>query len=409
MPETILQIVKPTRLIDGLGGAAKDGMAVVLDKGRIRAVDRQSDLAVLETEAQVLEFPGATVLPGLVDCHTHTNMPGTGLSVDEVGEDGDDIHLLEGIKNARLVIESGVTTMRDNGGWNSVPFSLKEGIRRKIVPGPRIVASGNPITITGGHCWMMGAQADGMEAVRHEARRLIKNGADFIKVMTSGGGTRGTLSDRASYTLEELRALVDEAHLQGKLVGGHAIATQAIVNCLDAGVDMVIHCSFMQPDGSLTFDTDIGERLASSGVWVNPTLFVGKSGDLALEEKVRSGQISDSEQITQDENLTRMEVSRRMGEAGVRLIGGSDCGWSAYPFGRFHLELDAMVQTGMSTSQAVLAGTRDAAESLGLLDQIGTLERGKEADLLVLDGDPTQDINNLSNVVAVFQGGERVR
>jgi len=252
-----------------------------------------------------------------------------------------------------------------------------------------------------------GGGAPCSEAPNKERRRLHQ-GDD-----PSGGGTRGTLSQRASYTLEELRALVDEAHLQGKLVGGHAIATQAIVNCLDAGVDMIIHCSFMQPDGSLTFDPDIGERLASSGVWVNPTLFVGKSGDLVLEEKARDGQLSDSEQITLDENLTRMEqrmdVSRRMGEAGVRLIGGSDCGWSAYAFGRFHLELDALVQTGMSTSQAVLAGTRDAAESLGLLDRIGTLKRGKEADLLIVDGDPTQDINDLSKVVGVFQGGERVR
>ena len=108
-----------------------------------------------------LDFPQATLMPGLIDCHTHTNMPGTGLSVDEVHEDGDDIHLMEAVKSARMALESGVTTMRDNGGWNKVVFSLMEGIRRDIVPGPRIVACGNPVTVTGGHCWMMGAEADG--------------------------------------------------------------------------------------------------------------------------------------------------------------------------------------------------------------------------------------------------------
>ena len=201
-------------------------------------------------------------MPGLIDCHTHTNMPGTGLSVDEVHEDGDDIHLMEAVKSARMALESGVTTMRDNGGWNKVVFSLMEGIRRDIVPGPRIVACGNPVTMTGGHCWMMGAEADGVDGVRAAVRRMIKNGASFIKVMTSGGTTRGSMPERASYTVEELRAVVEEAHLRGKLVAGHAISTQAVVYCLDAGVDMIIHCNFMDEDGVSRWAPRVGERIA---------------------------------------------------------------------------------------------------------------------------------------------------
>ena len=150
-----------------MSGVVQERMAVKVSGGGIEWVARQSELSQCgDIEGTVLDFPGATLMPGLIDCHTHTNMPGTGLSVDEVHEDGDDIHLMEAVKSARMALESGVTTMRDNGGWNKVVFSLMEGIRRDIVPGPRIVACGNPVTMTGGHCWMMGAEADGVDGVQ---------------------------------------------------------------------------------------------------------------------------------------------------------------------------------------------------------------------------------------------------
>ena len=408
------KIIKVGRLWDGLGGSPQEAMAVVVEGGRIALVARQAELSRSEDPGvEVLDFGDATLLPGLIDCHTHTNMPGTGLSVDQVHWDGDDIHLLEGVKSARMALESGVTTMRDNGGWNNVVFSLKEGIRREIVPGPRIVASGNPVTITGGHCWMMGSEADGVDGVRGAVRRLIKDGADFIKVMTSGGTTRGSMPERAAYTLEELKAIVEEAHLRGRLVAGHAIATQSIANCLDAGVDMIIHCNFMEPDGTERFDPKIAERIADSGSWVNPTLHVRKAATLKLEEKRERGELAVEEEKALSANLERVdrrkEVCSQLISCGVRVIGGSDCGWGAYPFGQFHQELRAMMEAGMSTAQALTSGTRDAAEALGLLDRVGTIEAGKEADLLVVNGDPSRDIDDLSRVVAVFREGIRVK
>ena len=407
-------IIKVGRLADGLSGMVQERMAVRVSGGGIEWVARQSELSQCgDIEGTVLDFPGATLMPGLIDCHTHTNMPGTGLSVDEVHEDGDDIHLMEAVKSARMALESGVTTMRDNGGWNKVVFSLMEGIRRDIVPGPRIVACGNPVTMTGGHCWMMGAEADGVDGVRAAVRRMIKNGASFIKVMTSGGTTRGSMPERASYTVEELRAVVEEAHLRGKLVAGHAISTQAVVYCLDAGVDMIIHCNFMDEDGVSRWAPRVGERIAESGVWINPTIHIRRAATLALEAKRDEGTISVEERMELEENeetiRQRGEVFRELVSAGARLIGGSDCGWGAYPFGQFHRELDSMVDVGMPTEQAFLSGTRDAAQALGLQGEIGTIEPGKEADLLLVDGDPTQDLKVLGNVVGVFRAGERVR
>ena len=407
------KVIKPGNLVDGQGGPPQQGMAVVVEDGRIARIVREGELSFPEgASPEVLDFPGATLLPGLVDCHTHTNMPGDGTSVDGVGLENDDIHLLTGVKQARLALESGVTTMRDNGGWNGVVFSLKEGIHRGLVPGPRIVASGRPITITGGHCWMMGSQADGVDGVRQMVRQLIKEGADFIKVMTSGGSTIGTMPERPSYSLEELKALVDEAHRFNRLVGAHSNAIASIVNCLDAGVDMIIHCTFLKPDGTIYFDPAVGERLAESGAWVNPTLHVRRCRIEAIEEKRQAeGLTSEEEAVLGDEVKAyedRLELTRHMYEAGVNVIGGSDCGWYSYPFGQFHRELDSLVLSGASPAQAVVAGTRDAASALGVLDRVGTLEAGKVADLLVVDGDPTRDIMDLARVKAVFQGGKRV-
>lgn len=260
---------------------------------------------------------------------------------------------------------------------------------------------------------MMGAEADGIDGVRQAVRRMIKNGASFIKVMTSGGTTKGSMPERPSYTLEELQAVVEEAHFRGRLVAGHAISTEAIVNCLDAGVDMIIHCNFLDPDEVSRWDPRIGERIADSGVWVNPTIHIRRAATLALEAKREDGTISERERMELEENeetiRQRGEVFRDLVSVGARMIGGSDCGWGAYPFGQFHRELESMVEVGMPTEQAFLSGTREAAKALGLEDRIGTVEPGKEADLLLVDGDPTQDLRALERVAAVFRAGVRVR
>ena len=409
-----LKVIKAARLIDCTDGSSKENLAVVVENGRITRVSSQHELAFPEgAQPEVHDFGDATLLPGLIDCHTHTNMRGDGSSVDDVHEDDDDIHLIQAVKSARMAIESGVTTMRENGGWNKSTFSLKEGIRRGLVPGPRVVNCGRPITMTGGHCWMMGSQADGVDGVRNEVRKLVFEGADYIKVMSSGGSTRNSVPTRASYSLEELTAIVDEAHVRGRLVGAHAHPAQAISNCLDAGVDMIIHCTFSNPDGSISLDPKLADRIAQSGVWVNPTLWIIMLQIRHLEEKQRGVGLSPEEETLLDASKyrvdRRLEVHRPLFEAGGRYIGGSDCGWSAYPFGQFHEELKALTTVGLSTHQALLAGTRDAAEAVGLPSQIGTVEPGKEADLLVVEGDPSQNIDDLARVVAVFQGGERVK
>jgi imidazolonepropionase-like amidohydrolase len=250
--------------------------------------------------------------------------------------------------------------------------------------------------------------------VRRAVRRLVAEGADFIKVMASGGGTVGSIKGASAYTVAELRAVVEEAHRLGRRVVAHAIALQATVDALDAGVDALAHCMFLQPDGSVEYRPEVAERIAAAGAWVTPTLDELWAPFCALEHRSQVAELDPEEREMLEAGRQRLEthaqVCRRLIEAGVQLAAGSDAGWKACAFGRFERELQALVtHGGLSPGRALLAGTRDAAAMLGVLDQAGTVEVGKEADLLLVRGDPTQDLSALTNVLAVFQAGVRVR
>ena len=197
-------ILKPARLMDGTDSQPKTGMAVLLQDDRIQEIGPEDKIAFPgAATGEVLEFPDATLLPGLIDCHTHTNMPGTGRRGEDVHrEDTDDIRLMRSAHNVSIALQSGVTTVCDCGGWNKTTFSLKEAIKQGLVNGPRVLAAGRPITTTGGHCWFMGSEADGVDGVRQAARQLIKEGADFLKVMGTGGSTLGTDPFRPAFSME---------------------------------------------------------------------------------------------------------------------------------------------------------------------------------------------------------------
>src|SRR5262249_54136231 len=208
------------------------------------------------------DYGEATILPGLVDAHTHLVAPGDGTPGDDVAKEDDDILLLQAARNARTLLHPGVPPLRANRAKAQGALSVREGIRRRLAPGPHMVICGRPITITGGHMGYFGSEADGEAAVRAEVRKLLKEGADYIKIVASGGSTRTSDPNRASYTVAELAAMTDEAHRHGKLTAAHCTCAAAIENCLDAGVDMIIHCVLSEPDGSYRYRADPVARLA---------------------------------------------------------------------------------------------------------------------------------------------------
>ncbi len=414
--DNTLKVILPGKLIDGIAGQTQEGMAVAIQGSSIKWVGPTSEAASLSTngaDREILEFTQGTLLAGMFDIHTHTNMPGDGRTGEQVNkDDNDEIRLLRSAQNAAAAIASGVTTMCDCGSWNRNGFALKEGLAEGIVEGPRVLVSGPPLTVTGGHLWYMGGEADGMDAVRSRVRDMVKQGADFIKIAASGGSTSTSDPYRAAYSAEELNAIVEEAHNRNRPVLAHCRCTDAINMALDAGVDSILHCAFYDNDGCYRFDQQTADRLAASEVWLNPTMGLGNAN------RERLIKIKGERDLTEDEE-ERLERSTVAGtnslaqfsalvKAGVKLVGGSDCGWSYYPFGDFQGEVMSLHSAGLTRIEAIHAGTRSPAAALGISDTIGTIEAGKAADLLVVNGDPSQDLESLRDVVAVFKAGKRV-
>jgi imidazolonepropionase-like amidohydrolase len=407
-------LLTAARMLDGGGAPPLTDAALLIEADRVTALGRRGEIdAPPGASVDRLDYGEATILPGLVDAHTHLVAPGDGTLGDDVAREDDDILLLQAAKNARILLDSGVTTLRENGAKGRVAFSLREGIRRQLAPGPRMVVCGRPITITGGHMGYFGSEADGEDAVRAEVRKLLKEGADYVKIVATGGSTRTSDPNRASYTVPELRAITDEARRHGKLTAAHCTSAQGVQNCLDADVDMVIHCVFNEPDGSYRYRPDLVERLAAANAWVNPTLYVMKAGIERLRaSREQAGRLTAelSAQLDRQRRAldVRVEAVGRMARAGVRMTAGSDSPWGWYAPGEFVHEIDMLAQAGLSYGDAIVAATTGSAESIGVGALAGRLAPGRQADVLVVRGDPTREITALWSVLDVWQAGVRL-
>lgn len=409
-PDPDFTLIKAALLIDGNGGPPVERGAVLVEGGLIRAAGSEEEVAPPEGAAvRELHYENGTLLPGLVDCHVHLNGVADGRSGDDLALLSDELLSLQSARNARAHLYSGVTTVRDCGAKHRTAFMLREAVAMGVTPAPRLVLSGRPIAIIGGHLSYFGEEATGPVECRASVRRLVKEGADFIKVTATGGSTRTSFPFKPSFTVEELSAICDEAHKFGKHVAAHCSASQGILNALDAGVDTIIHGYHREPDGGFCYRPEITERIAAQGVFVNPTLHQHRERMWQLEEK-RDGVGLDPQesaeldeiQRTRDAKLEHFSMQRA---AGVRQVCGSDSAWAYYPMGDFQSEIEAHVEAGMSPMEAILAATADSASSCWIQDEVGTLEPGKQADMLVVDGNPSADISALRKVVDVFQRG----
>lgn len=409
-----LKLILAPRLIDGRGGPPLERAALLLEGSTVRAVGPQAEVRPPDgATVETLEYPNATVLPGLIDAHTHLNGFGDGRLGDDLAQNPDSLLLLQSARNARVHLETGVTTLRDCGSKHGTAFDLRRALEAGITPGPRLYLSGRPVTITGGHLWYFGQEADGVDAGRQAVRQLVKEGADFIKVIATGGSTRTSYPSRPAYTPEELRAIVDEAHKFGKPTAAHCSSTQGVSDAVEAGIDTVIHCVFLEPDGTPRFRQEVADRIAARNAWVDFTIAQTWVRILALDAKAERGEALTATETAERARLRRgregrADHFRRLLATGVRMVSGSDSSWGPYPMGGFQYEVIGHADWGMSAMDAILSGTRDAARCLGLEDRIGTLEPGKEADVLVVEGDPLRDIWDLLNVREVFQAGQRV-
>ena len=424
-------VIRAARLLDGSGAPpVADGLVIVEGKhirwaGAVAAApEPYRRLAEgsdpLPPGVQRATYPTGTVLPGLIDTHTHFSLPADGRRYEPVMDEPDGMHLLYGVRNARLHLEAGVTTARDLGARNQIAFHLRAGQQQELFPGPRLIVSGRSITCTRGHFWFCGEEADGPDEVRRSVRRLVHQGADVIKVMTTGGGTAGTVPWRASYTTAELQALVDEAHGLGRLVVAHCRGREGMERATTAGVDVMEHVEFLVQDAPgeparMAFDPRLAERLAAADIFLSPTIQAGGYQTVRhLRARLETGgpdALSDEEQqsLTNFEALVeqRLEIVRQLLAMGLadHFITGSDSGPGLLTFGNLQTDLELLVQAGMTPAQVIASATSIAARAVGLAHEIGRLRAELLADLLVVEGDPSADIGALRQVQAVYQQG----
>ena len=400
-------------LADGIRSTSQKEYAILITNERITAVGPAQIIAKqIPPDTETIDLGSACIAPGLIDGHTHLSLAGDGRSYQEMFGEDDEMMVLTGAMNLQKHLKAGITTIREHGARNRVGFTLKEGVKRGYIPGPRLLVSGRPITCTGGHFHMCNEIADGEEEIRRSVRRLVQEGADYIKIMASGGGTAGTVPGNASYSTTELHAAVHEAHHFNRLTAAHCRARESMERAVKAGIDLIEHAEFLEPDNRLHFDPNLAEMMAEAGVWISPTLQVWTRYPCIVElnSKRTDGTISPEEELKlkqlEKRAELRLDVMRRMLDYGLkeRVVPGTDSGVDFMAFGHLDYDLQLLHRVGFTPYEALAAATRISSEAIGVTD-IGTIKAGKIADLVAFDGDPNTDIGALSRVVAVFQAG----
>ena len=392
--------IRRALVIDGTG--ARPGRAtVVIENGCISAIGSDAQITIPKG-ATVIEGEGKSLLPGLIDCHVHYCLDAGPDSIRSLEQDDPTVTAVKAVAHARATLEGGVTTVRDVGSRGHISISVTRAIRAGIIPGPRTLNAGLAICMTGGHAWFIGRQTAGKDDLVKAVQEQIRAGADVIKFIASGGVlTPGTSPGAAQLTPDELKAGVDEATRAGRRVAAHAHGAEGMKNALRAGVHSIEH-------GTLLDDEAIALFL-KHGTFLVPTLSAIQSGcemgrqggmpDYAVQKSVALGE-------------EQKKTFRKAVKAGVRIAMGTDAGTPFNRHGRNAQELRRMVEFGMTPMQAVEAATASAAALLGLDQELGTIEAGKHADLILVNGNPLDDIALLqepANVEWVIQGGTIVK
>lgn len=400
--------IRAGRFIDGTGAAARRNVTLTVEDGAITSV-ADGDPA---NARDVLDLSEFSVLPGLFNMHVHSVLPGDGTPFADWMELPDELLLLKAHANALASLHSGVTTLRDCGGKGSLMFRLRDAIRAGIVPGPRYVLSGHALTITGGHCRYFGGEVDGPDEMRKMARKLLIEGADFIKIFASGGGTVGTYPQYPAFDVDEMRAAIAEAHKIGKVATCHCTCTASTLNALEAGTDHIEHCSFLNPDMVARYDDEVGRKVAEAGVYVTATLQTMHDLDDDMVARTDDGTATPEEAALITQARARfaaaLDSTSRLHELGVPIVAGSDAGWRHTRFDNFHRELGHLVNAGLTPLDAIHAATGRAARACQLDHVVGTLTEGHRADILAVFGDPSTDITTLAAPALVLQDGRVV-
>ena len=405
-----MEILVAERVWDGTSSRPTERGFVRIEDGTITAVGREADLP---DGTAVRNLGDVTLLPGLINAHVHITFCASQTVLDDYlaeKQAGFDTLLARATENLGRAVDVGVTTIRDLGTLNDVVFTAQARVRDGTLRGPDIVAAGEGITSPGGHCHFFGIECQGEDVLRAAVRRQHEAGADLIKVFATGGYlTPNTDPFLPQYTVEELRAVVDEARRLDMPVSAHAHAYEGIRRSVTARVNTIEHCNFETPDG-IAFDERIAEEMAEAGIAAVPT--VGASIAKYLKDPTLFEQMPADRRERVRGLIGRipevMVHMARMREIGVTIIAGTDAGIPNRPFDGFPSDIALLADSepgiGMGTRDALIAATSGCAQTLGLTDR-GRVEPGRRADLLAVRGNPLADIADIQQTEFVMTAG----
>jgi imidazolonepropionase-like amidohydrolase len=387
-------LIAAARLFEGRADSILEDPLIEVSAGRILDVTQR--LASMDS-SDVVDLGNATLLPGLIDVHQHLAFDASDDPVTHLADDDDATLLLRMRVAALRALAGGITTISDLGDRNYVSLTLRDWFRSRAEVGRESLTSGPPITVTGGHCWFLGGEADGEEGIREAVRARAARGVDLIKIMATGGNMTPTLAPHESqYTVAELAAAAEAAHSYGLKIAAHAHGGQGIADAMAAGVDSIEHCTFFTADG-VEADPDLIAELGRRKAVVSVT-----GGTIP-------GATSPYPAIAK--RLAAIKTNHAaLHRAGARIVCGTDGGVGPnkpHDVLRYGVS-DFLPTIGMSNAEALRANTSVAADICGVGDRKGTISIGNDADILAVAGDPLDDIGCLQQVLAVFVGGTRV-
>lgn len=407
-----MKIIKCGLLIDGTGAVPKKDQAVVIEGDRIKEICsfREIDVLAAKEKAQVIHGEDSFVIPGLIDSHVHLSFSGSADPAGDLQGDSDGYLMVRQVRNAQAALKAGITMVRDCGSRGMSLLALRDAVNKGFIQGSRIFASGVPITTTGGHCHFLGRTADSKEEAVRQVRKMARDGADFIKVMLSGGNmTKGSNPQIVQYSQKQAERFTREAHMLGKTVAAHVLNKKSIEIAVKAGIDTLEHCAFLSEKGTPDFDPAVIEIAIEKGLYISPAMnygtlagYVPAFGESREDPEVKK-KIAFWDELTE----TRFSTTREMVKMGAKIIAGTDAGTKRTGFEDYWKALKAMNERGGMTAMQVLeSATRLPAEAMGISQNFGTIEAGKMADIVVLQKNPLEDLQNLTSISWVILGGK---